>query len=127
MKLLIQPDDGVMPLIAAIQQARSTIDQVIFRFDLPQVEKALEAAVIRGVVTRTLIAHTNQSGEKQLRELELRLLARGLTVARTGEDLMRYHGKLLIIDRSTLYLLGFNYTKNDIERSRSFGIITKKR
>jgi len=127
MKLLIQPDDGVAPLIAAIQSATKTIDQVIFRFDLPQIEKALHAAVLRGVVTRTLIAHTNQSGAKKLRALELRLLAEGLTVARTSEDLVRYHAKMMIIDRTTLYVLGFNYTKLDIDKSRSFGIITKKR
>jgi len=127
MKLLVQPDDGAMPLVSAIQKAKVAIDQVIFRFDLPQLEKALHAAVIRGVVTRTLIAHTNQSGEKKLRALELRLLAKGLTVTRSGEDFVRYHGKMVIIDRSTLYLLGFNFTKLDIERSRSFGIVTKKR
>src|ERR1700687_1210234 len=127
MKLLIQPDNGVAPLIAAIQTAKKPIDQVIFRFDLPQIEKALHAAVLRGVVTRTLIAHTNQSGERKLRALELRLLAEGLTVARTGEDLLRYHGKMMIIDRTVLYVLGFNYTKLDIDKSRSFGIITKKR
>ncbi|MBP1686727.1 MAG: Phosphatidylserine/phosphatidylglycerophosphate/cardiolipin synthase -like [Deltaproteobacteria bacterium] len=127
MKLLVQPDDGVMPLVSAIQMAQSTIDQVIFRFDLPQLEKAMRAAVTRGVVTRTLIAHTNQSGEKKLRALELRLLADGLTVTRSGEEFLRYHGKMMIVDRSTLYLLGFNYTTLDIERSRSFGVITKKR
>src|SRR5438128_2725879 len=127
MELVIQPDDGIMPLIAAIQRARTTIDQVIFRLDLPQVEKALQAAVVRGVVTRTFIAHANQGGEKQLRALELRLLANGLTVTRSGEDFVRYHGKMMIIDRKTLFLLGFNYTKLDIDKSRSFGIITKKR
>src|SRR2546428_56780 len=107
-----------MPLVAAVQQAKSRIDQVIFPFDFPQLEKALQAAVIRGVMTRILIAHTNQSGEKKLRELELRLLADGLTVTRTGEDFVRYHGKMMIVDHSALYLLGFNYTKLDIDKSR---------
>lgn len=127
MKLLIQPDDGMRPLVSAIQLAKATIDQVIFRFDLPQMEKALQAAVLRGVVVRTLVAHTNQSGERKLRELEQRLLAEGLMVARTDGDLVRYHSKIMIIDRRTLYLLGFNYTKADIQNSRSFGLVIKKR
>ncbi len=74
MKLIIQPDDGVTPLVKAVRRARKTIDIVIFRFDRPELEKALEAAVARGVVVRALIAHTNRGGEKSLRKLELRLL-----------------------------------------------------
>ena len=45
-------------------------------------------------------------------------------MARTGDDLIRYHGKVLIVD-DELFVLGFNYTRLDIERSRSFGIQTK--
>jgi phosphatidylserine/phosphatidylglycerophosphate/cardiolipin synthase-like enzyme len=123
-KLIIQPDDGLMPLLKAVRRARKTIDIVIFRFDRPELEKALETAVNRGVVVRALIAHTNRGGEKSLRRLELRLLDAGVTVARTADDLPRYHGKLLIVD-DVLYVFGFNYTKMDIEKSRSFGIMTR--
>jgi phosphatidylserine/phosphatidylglycerophosphate/cardiolipin synthase-like enzyme len=38
--------------------------------------------------------------------------------------MVRYHGKLLIVDRSVAYLLGFNYTEQDLE-SRSFGVMTR--
>jgi phosphatidylserine/phosphatidylglycerophosphate/cardiolipin synthase-like enzyme len=123
-KLIIQPDDGITPLLKAIRRARKTIDIVIFRFDRVELEKALEAAVTRGVVVRALIAHTNRGGEKSLRRLELRLLNAGVTVARTADDLPRYHGKLLLVD-DTLHVFGFNYTKMDIEKSRSFGIMTR--
>lgn len=127
MKLIIQPDDGIAPLLTAIQKAKKSIDMAIFRFDRREVEKAIEDAVGRGVLVRTLIAHTNRSGEKSLRKLELRLLAAGVTVARTADDLVRYHDKLVVIDRATAYILGFNYTRLDIDRSRSFGIISKNR
>jgi phosphatidylserine/phosphatidylglycerophosphate/cardiolipin synthase-like enzyme len=123
-KLIIQPDDGVAPLLRGIKQAKRSIDIVIFRFDRPELEKALGAAVARGVIVRALIAHTNRGGEKTLRKLETRMLAMGIAVARTADDLPRYHGKMMIID-DTLYVLGFNYTKLDIDKSRSFGIITR--
>jgi cardiolipin synthase len=122
-KLIIQPDDGVTPLVQAVRSAKKTIDIVIFRFDRAELEKALEAAVARGVVVRALIAHTNRGGEKILRKLELRLLDAGVTVARTADDLTRYHGKMMLVD-DTLHVFGFNYTKLDIEKSRSFGIAT---
>jgi phosphatidylserine/phosphatidylglycerophosphate/cardiolipin synthase-like enzyme len=122
-KLIIQPDDGVMPLVQAVRAAKKSVDIVIFRFDRAELEKALEAAVARGVVVRALIAHTNRGGEKILRKLELRLLDAGVTVARTADDLPRYHGKMMIVD-DTLHVFGFNYTKLDIEKSRSFGLTT---
>jgi phosphatidylserine/phosphatidylglycerophosphate/cardiolipin synthase-like enzyme len=123
-KLIIQPDDGLAPLLKAVRKARKAIDIVIFRFDRPELERALEAALARGVVVRALIAHTNRGGEKSLRKLELKLLAAGITVARTADDLPRYHGKMMIVDGDTLYVFGFNYTKLDIEKSRSFGVVT---
>ena len=125
MKLIIQPGDGVAPVVRAIKKARKTIDIVIFRFDREEVEAALEQAVERGVVVRALIAHTNKGGEKTLRKLELRLLEAGATVARTADDLARYHGKMMVIDSTALHVYGFNYTKLDTEHSRSFGIVTR--
>jgi cardiolipin synthase A/B len=123
-KLIIQPDAGLTPLVQAVKRAKKTIDIVIFRFDRPELEKAIEAAVPRGVAVRALIAHTNRGGEKNLRKLEMRLLDAGVTVARTADDLTRYHGKMMIVD-DTVYVFGFNYTRLDIEHSRSFGIATR--
>jgi phosphatidylserine/phosphatidylglycerophosphate/cardiolipin synthase-like enzyme len=126
MKLIVQPENGIAPLLAAVKRAKRSIDIVIFRFDLREFEDALKAAVKRGVTVRALIAHTNTGGEGRLRKLEQRMLDCGVTVARTDDDLTRYHGKLIIVDCSALYLLGFNYTSVDI-RSRSFGVVVKKR
>jgi phosphatidylserine/phosphatidylglycerophosphate/cardiolipin synthase-like enzyme len=109
-----------------VDEARESIDIVIFRLDLKLLEKALEAAVVRGVTVRALVAHTNRGGEKRLRQLEQRMLDAGITVTRTSDDLVRYHGKLLIVDRVEVYVLGFNYTALDL-RSRSFGLIVKDR
>ena len=126
MELIVQPTDGIKPILSAIDGAKTTVDIVIFRFDLKPVEKALEAAVKRGVAVRALIAHTNSGGDKRLRQLELRMLDAGVTVTRTADDLTRYHGKLLLIDREELHVYGFNYTGLDI-KSRSLGIISRDR
>ncbi len=125
MKLLVQPQDSVTPLIRGIDTAKKSVEIVIFRFDRREVEQALRKAVSRGVFVHALIARTNRGGEENLRKLEMRLLDSGVTVARTSDDLLRYHDKFMIIDRTTLYLMAFNLTYLDIERSRSFGIITK--
>jgi cardiolipin synthase A/B len=114
----------VNPLIEAIQSAKSTVDIAIFRFDRKELERAMINAVQRGVQVRALIACTNRGGEKRLRDLEARLLEAGVTVARTADDLVRYHAKYLIVDSHELFLLAFNFTYLDIEQSRSFGVMT---
>ena len=126
MKLLIQPEDGVSPLLAAIKKARKSVDIVIFRFDRAEIEAALKAAAKRGVSVSALITYTNHGGEKSLRKLEMRLLDAGVTVSRTADDLVRYHDKLLIVDRRVLYVLSFNFTHLDIDHSRGFAIVTRK-
>lgn len=126
MRLLIQPDDGVAPVLEAIEGASKSIDVYIFRLNYPKIEKALAAAVERGVVVRTLIAHVNSGGEDALRKLEQKLLGIGATVSRTDEDLIRYHGKAMLVDRNTLFVLGYNFTRRDIEKSRSLGIATEQ-
>lgn len=128
MELLTQPGSGIKPLLSGIDQAKETIQIVIFRFDRGEIEAALSRAARRGVFVHALVAYTStgQGGERTLRNLEMRLLSDGVSVARTATDLVRYHDKLMIVDKKKLYMLGFNYTYIDIERSRSFGIVTEK-
>jgi phospholipase D-like protein len=123
--LIIQPDDGLRSLLQGIASANKSIEIMIFRFDQPEMEQALTDAVERGVFVHALIAFTNHGGEQRLRKLEQRFLARGITVARTADDLVRYHGKMMVVDQEELYLLGFNFTNLDINRSRSFGLVTR--
>src|SRR6478752_10462132 len=123
MKLIVEPDDGIAPVLTAIKQAKKTIDVLIVRLYRGDIATALEAAVARGVVVRALTAHTNRGGEKHLRRLELHLLEEGVTVSRTADDLVRYHGKMMIVDGRILHVFGFNFTRLDMEKSRSFGIV----
>lgn len=126
MRLLVQPDQSVGPVLEAISGAREQLDMYIFRLAHPKIEEALAAAVERGVVVRTLIAHTANNAEDLLRKLEQRLLGMGASVSRTDEDLVRYHGKLMIVDCREIFVLGYNFTRRDIDRSRSLGIATDR-
>jgi cardiolipin synthase A/B len=127
MKLLVMPDDGPGAVLAALDKARTSIEVVIFRLDMKDMLASLTSAIKRGVAVRALIAHTNKGGEKTLRKLETKLLEIGVTVSRTADDFVRYHGKFIIIDGKILMLNGFNFTWLDMERSRSFGVATTVR
>ena len=125
MKLIVQPDAGIAPVITAIKQAKRTIDIVIFRLDRYEIARALGDAVTRGVHVRALTAHQNRGGTKSLRKLEMKLLESGVTVSRTADDLVRYHGKMMVVDGKFLHVYGFNFTGLDVKSCRSFGIVTR--
>jgi cardiolipin synthase len=127
MKLIVQPEAGIAPIVNAIKQAKRSINVLIFRLDRSEIAHALEAAVGRGVRVRALTAHANRGGTKSLRKLEMQFLAAGITVSRTADDLVRYHGKLMIVDDKILHVYGFNFIGLDILKSRSFGVISKNR
>ena len=126
MKLLIQPESGLTPIVQALRRARKSIDIAIFRLDRKDVEAALAAAVPRGVKVRALVANTTRGGETRLRKTEQRLLDAGVAVSRTADQFVKYHGKYIVID-DTLHLLGFNFTERDVTKTRSFGIQTRDR
>jgi len=124
-KLIIEPDAGVGPIVAAIKGAKKSVEIAIFRFDRRDLEMVLKAAAAaKGVGVTAVIASVNRGGEQNLRKLELRFLDAGIIVARSANDLIRYHGKYILIDRRVLYVLSFNFTRLDIDRSRGFGIVT---
>jgi cardiolipin synthase A/B len=124
-KLIIEPNDGPGPLLSALKNAKKSVEIAIFRFDRSDIETTLKAVVGKGVKVTALIADMNRGGEKNLRQLETRFLHAGITVARSADDLVRYHDKMIVIDRRTLFVLSFNFTHLDIDHSRGFGIVTK--
>ena len=124
MRLIVEPLHGVGPLLAALKSAKKSIEIAVFRFDRADIESALRAAVARGVKVTVLIAFANRGGEQRLRKLELRCLDAGIIVARTSDDLIRYHSKYILIDRRVLLVLSFNFTRLDIDHSRGFGVVT---
>lgn len=122
-RLLVQPEDGAAPLLDAIDGARRSIDLYVFRLDDRRVTEALGRAVRRGVSVRALVAHVRRGGAVARRKLEGRLRALRVSVSRSDDDLQRYHGKMAIVDERRLFVLGYNFTRRDMEHSRSFGLV----
>ena len=48
MKLIVQPEDGIEPILHALDQAKQSIRILIFRIDRSEIERALMGAVERG-------------------------------------------------------------------------------
>ncbi len=125
MRVIIQPRDGVEPLIEGIGQAKTSVEIIIYRLDRLEIEQALIEAAARGVLVHALITYTNKDDLQEIKRFEKRLTRSGVRVTRTAEKLVRYHCKMMIVDRRRLFLLTFNFTFLDIYHSRAFGVITE--
>jgi phosphatidylserine/phosphatidylglycerophosphate/cardiolipin synthase-like enzyme len=125
MRVIIQPRDGVEPLIEGIGQAKTSVEIIIYRLDRLEIEQALIEAAARGVQVHALITYTNKDDLPEIKRFEKRLTRSGVRVTRTAEKLVRYHCKMMIVDRRRLFLLTFNFTFLDIYHSRAFGVITE--
>ena len=112
MELIVQPADGVKTA-ARDRRGRPEINR---HHDLPFRSDAdgegARGGGVAGVVIRALIARESSQGDKRLRQLEMRMLEKGIIVARTGDAFVRYHGKMMIVDRQELHVYGFNYTRS---------------
>jgi len=76
----------------------------------------------------TLIGlHESRRGQAGCAKLEQDLLKTGASVRRTDDDLRRYHKKINVVDRATLYVRASTTPALDVNKSRSFGVVTKKR
>ena len=126
-KPIVQPRDGIEPLIKAITTAKRSVETTIYRADRLEIETALIDAANAGINVHVLTTQTNRDDAKDLRRLGARLESSGVKVSQTADDLVRYHNKMMIIDRRVLYLLTFNFTFLDIHHSRSIGIVTDER
>jgi hypothetical protein len=91
MKLLVQPRDGISPLISAIRKAKSRIELVIFRFDTDAIEQALDAPPSHGAFgsARSSLIPIRMGGPPGN---SAAFTWRRVTVDRTGDDFIRYHG-----------------------------------
>ena len=65
-KLIVQPDDGLAPVLESIDRARKSLDFIIFRLDSKDIEKAAAAAVTRSAWSK-LSARLSSSPDISLR------------------------------------------------------------
>lgn len=127
MNVIVQPRDGIDPLLDAIRTAEHSLELTIYRADRLEIEQGLVEAADRGVRVHVLTTTTNRDDAKNLRKLEARLKATRVQVSQTAKDLVRYHNKMMIVDRQALYLLTFNFSFLDIHHSRSIGVVIRDR
>jgi phosphatidylserine/phosphatidylglycerophosphate/cardiolipin synthase-like enzyme len=144
-KLIIEPADGVEPLLTAIKSAKNSVEIAVFRFDRTDIETALKAAAKRGVKvgtflkrakTQLLIYDPKISDKEMLRILQERAKAGveikviGSVAGRAQLDVQklagnRLHTRTIIRDRRQAFVGSQSLRTAELDSRRELGLIVQ--
>ena len=125
--LMVEPDDGRAPILAALNGARQSITLTIYEVNDPEIDAALFAAQKRGVAVRVIYNYYSfyhmgrwHNMQPWIDELE----AGGIRTQRASSSYTVTHQKTFTIDGHLSLILSFNLRPNYFGQTRDFGIIT---
>jgi cardiolipin synthase len=123
LSLITEPNQGIAPVLNAIEHARHSVELVMYEDEDPRVDAALAADEHRGVSVRVLLNdgyHGQGSPENQGAYGYLQ--SHNVPVRWTPSYFALTHQKTLVAD-GTAYILTFNLTPAYYASSRDFGVV----
>jgi phosphatidylserine/phosphatidylglycerophosphate/cardiolipin synthase-like enzyme len=115
--------DGIEPVRALIDGARSSIKIKVFAFTSERLLEGLILAKSRGVVVRVMLNPARSSGSRANDETEQGLKAAGIAVTWTNPKFAVTHEKSIVVDQRTALIATFNFSDKYFTHSRDYGLI----
>ncbi len=127
LSLVVEPKEGVAPVLALINGATKSVDLVMYDLEDPQVEQALAAAEARGVAVRALL---NQgyygSQSKANKAAYVYFTAHQVPAHWAPAYFSLTHQKTVVVDGDEAFIMSFNLAPKYYVTSRDFGVLDKK-
>ena len=121
--LITEPAAGNAPVVSRIQNARASIDLVMYNLDDVQIEKALGDAEARGVHVRVLLNGGYYDKKETSNDTSYAALQKlGVPVHWTPTSFALTHQKTLVIDGSNALIMTFNLQSKYYATGRDFGV-----
>lgn len=123
LSLITEPNQGVAPVLDAVQHAKRSVDIVMYELEDTRFEAALAADERRGVHVRVLLnGGYYGEGSSQNKAAYAYLKANRVPVRWTPKHFALTHQKSVVVDDRTALILTFNLTSQYYSSSRDFGI-----
>ena len=124
MKLIVEPDDGIEPILHVIALTKKSLDIKQFKFNEPNLIQATIDAMRRGVQVRVMLNPTRSTGERDNDEIFRKLEAEGVAVRWTNPAFQVTHEKSLVSDGAQALISSFNFSPKYFVKTRDYGILT---
>src|SRR5262249_39575074 len=123
-RLIVQPDDGIEPVIGLIAAARRTLRTVQFTLDDPRFLHAVLDAHRRHVKVRVLLNPQKTSGDRANDATFEQLSHAGVPVEWTHPRFPVTHEKAIVVDDERALIASFNLSTKYFGETRDHGLVT---
>jgi len=124
LSLIVEPDEGVAPVLAMITGAKTSLDIVMYELDDARIEAALAADEARGVTVRVILSGGYKGAPPTLYTAAYNFLAaHGVPVRGSPGYFALTHEKSFVVDGNRALIMTFNWVSKYYATGRDFGII----
>jgi len=122
-KLIIEPDEGVEPVVRLIESAKKFIRVKQFTFTHPALLNAVKAAHERGVEVRIMLNPARSSGSRANDEAFAWLQKAGIAVKWSSSRFVVTHEKSMQVDGLFALIATFNFAEKYFTLTRDYGVL----
>ena len=122
--LVVQPDDGVEPVLELLATARQSLRVKQFTLSEPRLVQGLIDAHGRGVAVRVMLNPHRSSGDRPNDPVFGQLQQAGIAVQWTNKDSVITHEKSIVADDRRALIATFNLVLKYFTETRDYGVIT---
>ena len=123
-RILVQPDDGALPLLQLISDAQHSIYIKQFTFTHPDLLQAVIAANRAGRDVRVMLNPHRSSGDRANDVPFAELQAAGVKVEWANPAFAVTHEKSMVIDDRLALVATFNLAEKYLTETRDYGLVT---
>ena len=123
-RIVTFPDEAHMDACRLIESAATSILFTIYDFSDPRIEDYLADAAARGVAVKVMVDPGERLALTDSKGIVADLVRAGVTVRSSNPAYRITHAKYFIVDGTSAYISGNNFTYADGKKNRAFAIIT---
>ncbi|MGH2448675.1 MAG: phospholipase D-like domain-containing protein [Chloroflexota bacterium] len=126
-RILIEPNDGVTPIIRALDRAQRSIFVETYLLTNHRIERALERASAQGVVVDVLLEPSPFGMGRQPIHIRQALRAAGIAVEPTPRRFFLTHAKLMVLDDRLAVISTANFSQAGFSGDRDIVVLDRNR
>ncbi len=123
--LIVQPDDGVLPVRTLIEAAKRSLLIKQFTFTEPSLIEAVIARKQAGVAVRVMLNPKRSGGDRANDDTFEKLKAGGVEIQWANPKFYVTHEKSIVVDGQAALIATFNLCEKYFTLTRDYGILTQ--
>lgn len=124
MRLIVEPDDGLAPVLEFIDSARESLLIKQFTFTEPSLVAATLERAEAGVAVRVMLNAARSGGDRANDETYERFRAAGIDVQWASPKFYVTHEKSIVVDNKAAMIATYNLMIKYFTLTRDYGVIT---